>query len=307
MKNSNINLYSTFFLLLLATVMQNSASADSAPLQGPEARYTQVLYYFLQDKSTGVHVKGDGSDWYTVHDAAGNTLLADARTGQAVFLPPGAYTLCLNNSRLLVMVTADQMRTVATGKIAVSGTGKDRYQVYDAAGKEIKISQRTNTEVELFPRAYTLYLHSAPLPVEVNGGERLQVDTGRVVVSGTGKDLYQVYDATGEKIRAWQPTNTEIELFPRVYALYLHGEPLTVSIAASELTTVNAGRLHVEGFGGDQYQVYDADGSNLRVDKQNNAEIELFAGDYQVRIDTGSPDTPRQRMTIRENQITRIP
>jgi hypothetical protein len=105
-----------------------------------------------------------------------------------------------------------------------------------------------------------------------------------VVVSGTGHDLYYVFDAKGEQKINFTGTNKEIALPPGTYTVSLHNIRKTVDAAAGQKVVLKSGTLVVTGIGQDLYSVYDSTGEEKLDFKKTNSEIELFPGTYVVSL-----------------------
>ena len=57
-------------------------------------------------------------------------------------------------------------------------------------------------------------------------------------MSGEGKELYYVYDASGQKQLKYTFTGQITELFPGTYQVELNRNRVTVHIRANEITTL---------------------------------------------------------------------
>ena len=127
------------------------------------------------------------------------------------------------------------------GSLMVSGTGKESYFVYDAAGKDpITSSRTTNSVTELLPGTYTVVLNGSRQRVEVTPGQQAVVKAGSLTVSGTGKESYYIYDEAGkESLTSSRTTNSVTELLPGTYVVKLGERNFTASVKAGELATVS--------------------------------------------------------------------
>jgi hypothetical protein len=249
---------------------------------------------------TGVLVHGTGESHYWAWDARGEHVVASASTGQLLRLDPGVYMLRLNDSKLRVRVVDQEVLEIDSGRVVVKGLGQDLYQIYDATNTCIRTKEPTNTVVELFPRSYTLRLNGESLAVDIVPRTLTMVEAGSLQLKGTGNDLYQVYDRSDTKIRTNAYTNTVIELFASTYSVRLHNISRVTSITAGERTSLQAGRLTVDG-GRDLYRIESMGKvvSTVYADQ----ELELWPQYYQVsRIPSGA-STP---VMVQRGQLTTV-
>jgi hypothetical protein len=59
-----------------------------------------------------------------------------------------------------------------------------------------------------------------------------------LAISGKGRDLYYVYDASGQKQLRYKSTGQLIELLPGTYQVELHKNRVPVQVRAKEKTTL---------------------------------------------------------------------
>jgi hypothetical protein len=186
-------------------------------------------------------VSGTGKQGYVVFDDIGKKRLTYERpTNSATELPPGTYTVVLNSSRQRVAVTPGQQAVVQAGSLVVSGTGKQGYVVFDDAGKHrLTYDRPTNWVTELFPGTYTVVLNSSRQRVTVTPGQQAVVQAGSLVVSGTGKQGYEVFDDTGkDRLTYERPMNSVTELLPGTYVVKVGKRSFTALVKAGERVTV---------------------------------------------------------------------
>jgi len=114
--------------------------------------------------------------------------------------------------------------------------------------------------------------------------QQVAADAAELVVSGSGQDIYQVYDAADEKHLKTVRTNTAVELFPGNYLLVLNGTRRSATVAQARRTIVVSGSITVAGSGEDSYRASDKAGKTSLGSRRTNASIELFSGDYTVEL-----------------------
>jgi hypothetical protein len=246
-------------------------------------------------------VAGTGNATYYVYDAAGKTILKSEWTNKAVGLPPGNYLIDLNSTgtKQPLTVREGQKATVTAGTAMVTGTGKGQYVVYDAAGKNILISESTNKAVELLPGDYLINLNATGTkqPLTVREGQTTTVTAGTAMMAGTGKSSYLLYDASGKTLVTTGWTNAAIELLPGNYLIQLNHTTQPLTVREGQQATVTTGTAMVAGTGKSRYIVYDAAGKNVLTSALTNDAIELFPGNYVIEF-----DGVKQSLTVRPGQ-----
>jgi hypothetical protein len=113
---------------------------------------------------------------------------------------------------------------------------------------------------------------------------QVATDAAELVVSGSGQDIYEVYDAAGEKHLKAVKTNTPVELFPGNYLLVLNGTRRSATVTQGRRTVVGSGSITVAGSGQDVYSAYDRAGKTSLGARRTTGTIELFPGDYTVEL-----------------------
>src|SRR5437016_2164980 len=186
-------------------------------------------------------VSGTGKETYNVFDSTGKDLTNYRPTNTVTELLPGTYTVILNGSQQRVEVTPGQQAVVRAGRLMVCGTGKETYNVFDATGKDLTNYRPTNSVTELLPGTYTVLLNGSQQRVEVTPGQQAVVRAGSLIVSGTGKETYNVFDATGKALTNYRPTNSVTELLPGTYTVLLNGSQQRVEVTPGQQAVVRAG------------------------------------------------------------------
>ncbi len=242
-------------------------------------------------------VSGTGKEGYSVFDGIGkNRITHEQPTNSATELAPGTYTVLVNASRQRVTVTPEQQTVVQAGTLLVSGTGKEGYSVFDEIGRDRLTHERpTNSVTELLPGAYTVIVNASRQRVEVKAGEQTVVQAGTLVVSGTGKEGYSVFDEIGrDRLTHERPTNSVTELLPGTYTVIVNASRQRVEVAAGKQAVVQAGTLLVSGTGNEGYSVFDELGRDrLTHERPTNAVTELLPGTYTVIVNAS-----RQRVDV---------
>jgi hypothetical protein len=95
---------------------------------------------------------GSTSEYYYVHDAAGEQLGYATLGSPASFLP-GTYALRVNNRRTPIEIAAGQATVVPTGTVNVEGPSGEYYYVLDESGQQLGYST-LGTPLSLLPGAY---------------------------------------------------------------------------------------------------------------------------------------------------------
>ena len=107
---------------------------------------------------------------------------------------------------------------------------------------------------------------------------------GTLVVTGTGDDLYYVFDSTGTQKAGFAKTNSEMTLPAGTHLVTLNGSRQPVTVQPNATTTVAAGSVLVSGAGQDLYHVFGADGQDKLGFTATGKAFELLPGEYVVRL-----------------------
>ncbi len=192
--------------------------------------------------------------------------------------------------------------------LSVTGTGLERFYVYDTLGKELKGQTDTNSALNLTPGNYLVKLHNETLQVTLNAGQNLSIQTGTLQIKGKGYYKYSVYDKFARDSRVTNIyTDKSVVLLPGNYVVTLNNSSQAFSIVENKTIELTPGYIKVNGTGLDYYNVYDefgreARGSYLRT----NEEMEFFAGKYQVRLNGVSLAAQVQQQLTTEINAGRV-
>lgn len=225
-----------------------------------------------------VMVSGTGQGLVQVKDGAGNTV-GSGTTNSEIAVPAGEYTVVLNQTPRPALVEPGKKTVLSAGTLLVSGSGANRYSVYDEQGQVLG-SAPTNSEIELFPGTYVVELGGSRQTVVVEAGNQLAA--GRLRVFGPGAGRYELYDSDEQQI-ATALLNQSVELFPGTYHLRLNGTGQTVEVAADQAVSVPAGAIQVRGTGQDIWYVLDAQENRLAY-AHTNQTLPLFGGSYLLSL-----------------------
>ena len=149
-------------------------------------------------------------------------------------LPPGNYLIDLNTTGTKQPVTVREGQqatlTAGTAMVAGTGTGLSVYLLYDASGKTLVTTGRTNVAIDLFPGNHVIELNRTKQPLTVREGQQATLTAGTAMVAGTGSSRDAVDDAAGTNVLADAKTNVAIELFPGNHVIEFNGveQPITV-------------------------------------------------------------------------------
>lgn len=170
------------------------------------------------------------------------------------------------------------------GSLIVTASGNDAYTVFDRDTDERVESARTNTAIALEPGYYRVELGGSFQVIRVRPGQRTTIGAGSVVVTGLGKGLYSVFDATGEHKVDFTRTNRAIDVLEGPYIVELAGTRRVVSIAAGEITSIAAAGVVVTGSSGSLYELYDPTGKNKYEFTRVGRPIEILPGFYSIKV-----------------------
>jgi outer membrane protein assembly factor BamB len=190
----------------------------------------------------------------------------------------------LSGRRDTAETTSPTEESANPASVVVAGTGNDLYYVFDATGEQKIDFTSTNEEIQLPPGTYTVSLQGIRQTVEAAAGQKVVLESGTLVLTGIGQDLYSVYDATGKEKLNFKTINGEIELFPGTYIVSLNGVRQTVKVQAGSKEIVEAGVLEVLGEENDLFYLYDATGKKKLDFRSVNGKIELLPRQYTVVV-----------------------
>jgi len=170
------------------------------------------------------------------------------------------------------------------GSLLVKGQGQDLYYVFKAESGEKVDFTRTGKEMSLPAGKYKVTLQGVDRDVLIRGNEQFKLTCGAILVKGTGKDLYEVYDKEGKVKLNFTSTGKVLEFFPGNYTVRLRGIQRAVTVIGGDTTVTSAGRLSVSGSTSDLYYVFDESGQNQLDFTRVGNEMELLPGSYVVKV-----------------------
>lgn len=244
-------------------------------------------------------VSGTTQDNYTIYDSFGRDYKGTGTVNKEVLLAPATYQLKYNGSVQSVTIQTGQKTVVNTGLVTVSGTGQDRFYVYDEFARSSLSSNYTNRSIEVFLGTYVVRLnYFDSTPITVVAGQTTTLTAGLLTVTGVGLDIYTVYDTFGKTSQIYsaptQATSRDIELFAGTYSVYLNSSKQDTSVQAGKKTILISGSYTVFGAGLDYVYIYDANNQvNSYKNYLTNREVEIFPGTYTLRVNGTS-----QKVTV---------
>ncbi|SEH04717.1 hypothetical protein [Candidatus Venteria ishoeyi] len=169
--------------------------------------------------------------------------------------------------------------------LTVTGTGLERFYVYDALDKELKGQANTNETLNLPSGSYSIHLHDVTQQVTLTG-QNLTVQTGTLQMDGSGHFSYSVYDEfERERYGSTSYTHESMALLPGKYVAVLNDSKQTFTITAKNSTVLTPGYITVKGTGQDSYYVYNEFGRDIKGSSlYTNKTKEIFAGTYQLSL-----------------------
>ncbi len=177
-----------------------------------------------------------------------------------------------------------QTEDSTTGSLMVTASGNDIYTVFDATGDQRLESARTNTAVDLLPGFYRVTLGASSQLAKVRPGQQTIIGAGSLVVTGLGKDLYSVFDVTGEKKVDFTRTNRPMDLLEGSYLVELAGTRRITRVTAGETTSIKAASVVVKGSSDSLYELYDPTGENKYEFTRVGRSIEILPGFYSIKV-----------------------
>jgi hypothetical protein len=142
-----------------------------------------------------------------------------------------------SRSELGISGTGESRHNYPPGKggLLVRGSENIMYVVRDAAGNSSG-STITGHEIELVPGTYTVEIGCFKKQVVVQAGATTEVlETGKLLVRGSGNTMYFVHDAAGNGCGS-AITGAEVELVPGTYTVEVGNVKRIVNIRAGQNT-----------------------------------------------------------------------
>lgn len=107
---------------------------------------------------------------------------------------------------------------------------------------------------------------------------------GTLVVTGTGQDLYHVFnEKSGDKVN-FTSTGSSMILPAGNYRLELHGQKQKITIKPEDETIIKTGVFKVKGQGINLYEVWDKENTRKLDFTETGKGMELFAGEYTIKL-----------------------
>jgi len=183
----------------------------------------------------------------------------------------------------------------------VLGSENISYSVYDEFGRNGKGSTTLGKEMQLPAGNYTVCLRNYCQPFSIQTGQKTTIQTGTITVAGIGLDTFSITDKFDKccSTMATELTNKEISLLPDSYTVKLRYVSQLATVQSGQKTILQAGLLGVAGIGLDEYKIYDSFNQTNLVNNTTNKWVELFAGDYVVRLNGSWKKT-----TVKETEKT---
>jgi hypothetical protein len=269
-------------------------------------KYIYLIFFLIISNyslAANLKVSGDSkSGYYYIYESNGRDLIDDKKINKFITLDAGSYVIAYGQMRRNIILLKDEFLEIKLGKIKVNGIGQDTYSVYEKNGNYVN-GTYTSESILVFAGEYYITLNKTQQNVTVVAGEESIINAGSLVVEAQGIDYYAVYDEFHAKNLIYViNTNEKVELFPANYTIELHNDTRKATVTANSQTTVKTGLLEIDGYGVDEYKIYDEFGRNYKyVSENTNEKTELFAGTYTIELH----DTNKQ-FVIENDKITTI-
>ena len=185
------------------------------------------------------------------------------------------------------------------GSLLVTGHGKSMYYVYSKEDDQRINFKYTGKTMTLPAGHYKVTLHNSGPVITIHGDEETVVHSGVLLVDGSSRNLYEVWDKTGEIKLNFTYTGKGFEFFPGTYTIVLNGVHQKVQVMANDTTRIPSGQLDVTGKSGKLYYVYDKTGTNKLQFTSMGKITELLPGTYLVKV-----DKQEQQVKILPDEVT---
>ena len=180
-------------------------------------------------------VRGSTAEYYYASDTLGKALNHN-HLEKPLALLPGSYTVKVNNTEAKVDIAAGQLTELKTGSVLIKGLTEGYYYVSDTMGKPLN-HNHLNKALSFFPGSYRVQVNKSEKAVDVAAAQAAEVQTGSLMVEGTGSDYYYVTDKTGNSLNH-NSLNKALSFFPGEYNIKLGQGTRTASVEAGQTTRV---------------------------------------------------------------------
>ena len=144
----------------------------------------------------------------------------------------------MNNTSLEAEVEGEKMTELATGSILVNGSTNEYYYVSDTLGNALNY-QNLNEPLSFFPGNVQIKLNNTLMNARVIKGETIELQTGSIMLTGSGTEYYYVLDLTGNSLN-YNTINKSLSFFPSEYVVKLGENTRKAIVAPSKLTSITA-------------------------------------------------------------------
>ena len=117
-------------------------------------------------------VNGSGIDLYELYDGNGREKMDFRYTGKGVEVFPGTYQVFLHGVGRKVTAKAGSREVLETGTLAVGGTGKELYYVYDEEENKKLVFRSVGKEIEMFSGTYIVVVQDKKYTGTVKAKEK---------------------------------------------------------------------------------------------------------------------------------------
>ncbi|MEO5602705.1 MAG: hypothetical protein ABIR06_17425 [Cyclobacteriaceae bacterium] len=182
-------------------------------------------------------VRGTTGEYYYVLDAMNKQLNYNTLEKPLAFLP-GAYKIKMNKTSLEAEVKAEKITELATGSILVNGSTNEYYYVSDTLGNALN-HQNLNEPLSFFPGNVQIKLNNTLMNARVIKGETIELQTGSIVLTGSGTGYYYVLDLTGNSLNH-NTMNKSLSFFPSEYVVKLGENTGKAIVSPGKLTSISS-------------------------------------------------------------------
>jgi hypothetical protein len=182
-------------------------------------------------------VHGTTNEYYYVLDDT-NKQLNHNTLGKPLAFLPGEYLLKVNNTSMKAHVYAGQATELNTGNLLVNGLTEEYYYVTDTLGNALNY-QTLNKPLAFFPGQFVIAVNNTAVAADVVEGQTTEFATGSLMLTGGGTGYYYVMDDTGNQLN-YNSLNRSLSFFPSEYTIKLGSSTRKATVAAGELTSINA-------------------------------------------------------------------
>ncbi|QTA79899.1 Uncharacterized protein dnl_21810 [Desulfonema limicola] len=173
----------------------------------------------------GILVSGAGNSFYSLVN--GDEEIGQKKTGEIIEVFKGTYSVKLNKDikENIIVNSGDINKSLNSHALIFKGTGGYPFYVFNSSSSDFDTenalaSSTSDKALDLFTGEYKVRLNNINKDINLTDSQELTITPGRLLVTGTGEEKYNILDAQGNQL-ATGVAGEEIDLFQGTYSVIL--------------------------------------------------------------------------------------